>query len=216
VTPAECSRAQAYKSDSLDELEFRYLLAGSSGRRRTKNEAIGHAGFGTLADLCRAGMLRDDVTAAAFVQARKESVCEPCVLNRLRRGCHPLLRPQQLRVLGRVHMDLCDLPHGYFGTVTDEATRFCTVFLVQRKSDTEAAVRHFLAWSETQTGQRVQKVRHDRGGEYRCTERDGGKGPPAENKAGCNRTDTPHSKATQRKAKPNKKPQTHTQGERQA
>jgi hypothetical protein len=58
-------------------------------------------------------------------------------------------------------MDLCDLTHGYFGTITNEATRFCTVFLVQRKSDTEAAGRQNLAWSETQTGQRVQKVRHD-------------------------------------------------------
>jgi hypothetical protein len=50
----------------------------------------------------------------------------------------------------------------------------------------------------------------------RVTERDGRKGPPAGNKAKCNRTNTPHSKATQRKAKPNKKPQTHTRGERQA
>jgi hypothetical protein len=48
------------------------------------------------------------------------------------------------------------------------------------------------------------------------TERDGRKGPPAGNKAECNRTNTPHSKATQRKAKPNQKPQTHTQGARQA
>jgi hypothetical protein len=47
------------------------------------------------------------------------------------------------------------------------------------------------------------------------TERDRRKGPPAENKARCNRTNTPHSKATQRKAKPNQKPQTHTQGKRQ-
>jgi hypothetical protein len=30
---------------------------------------------------------------------------------------------------------------------------------------------------------------------YRFTERDGRKGPPAENKARCNRTNTPHSKA---------------------
>jgi hypothetical protein len=63
-------------------------------------------------------------------------------------------------------MDLCDLPHGYLGTVPDEATRFCTVFLVHHKSDTEAAVWQVLAWSETQTGQRVRKVRHDRRGEY--------------------------------------------------
>jgi hypothetical protein len=94
-------------------------------------------------------------------------VCEPCVLGKLRRGSHPSRRPQQIRVLvGRVDKDLCDLPHGYLSSVTDKATRFCTVFLVQRKSDTEAAIRPMLAWSETQAGQRVQKVRHDRGGEY--------------------------------------------------
>jgi hypothetical protein len=51
---------------------------------------------------------------------------------------------------------------------------------------------------------------------YFCTERDGRKGPPAGNKARCNRTNTPHSKAMQRKAKPNQKPQTHTRGARQA
>jgi hypothetical protein len=48
------------------------------------------------------------------------------------------------------------------------------------------------------------------------TERDGRKGPPAEKKARCNRMNTPHSKATRRKAKPNQKPQTHKQGKRQA
>jgi hypothetical protein len=48
------------------------------------------------------------------------------------------------------------------------------------------------------------------------TERDGRKGPPAGNKAKCNRTNTPHSKATRRKAKPNQNPQTHTRGARQA
>jgi hypothetical protein len=51
---------------------------------------------------------------------------------------------------------------------------------------------------------------------YIFTERDGRKGPPAENKARCDRTNTPHSKATQRKAKPNQKSQTHTRGARQA
>jgi hypothetical protein len=40
----------------------------------------------------------------------------------------------------------------------------------------------------------------------KCTERDGRKGPPAGDKARCNRTNSPHSKATQRKAKPNQHP----------
>jgi hypothetical protein len=52
--------------------------------------------------------------------------------------------------------------------------------------------------------------------QYILTERDGRKGQPAGNKTKCNGTNTPHSKATRRKAKPNQKPQTHTRGERQA
>jgi hypothetical protein len=42
------------------------------------------------------------------------------------------------------------------------------------------------------------------------------KGPSAGNKVTCNCTNKPHSKATQRKAKPNQTPQTHTRGPRQA
>jgi hypothetical protein len=52
--------------------------------------------------------------------------------------------------------------------------------------------------------------------DYRFTEGDGRKGPPAGNKAGCNRTNTPHSMSMQRKAKSNQTPQTHTRSARQA
>jgi hypothetical protein len=51
---------------------------------------------------------------------------------------------------------------------------------------------------------------------FTFTERDGRKGPPAGNKAKCHCTNTPHSRATRREAKPNQKPQTHTRGKRQA
>jgi hypothetical protein len=44
------------------------------------------------------------------------------------------------------------------------------------------------------------------------TERDGRKGPPAGDKTGRNRKRTPQSEATQRKAKPKQKRQTHTWG----
>jgi hypothetical protein len=48
------------------------------------------------------------------------------------------------------------------------------------------------------------------------TERDGRKGPPAGNKAKCNRTNTPQSKAPQLKSKPTQTPQSHRRGARQA
>ena len=72
-----------------------------------------------------------------------------------------------MRVLHRVHMDLCDLPgKGYMASLLDEATRYARVVLLQRKSDNAVAVRQLITWCENQTDLRVQRVRHDRGGEY--------------------------------------------------
>jgi hypothetical protein len=50
----------------------------------------------------------------------------------------------------------------------------------------------------------------------RCTKRGGRKGPPAGNKTRCNSKHTPQSKAMQRKAKSNQKPQIYTRGTKQA
>jgi hypothetical protein len=185
---------------------------------RQWNRRLGHLGYSTLAGLTRRGLVSGCSTSpAAFMQASKQQVCQPCMEGKLRRGLHQTRHPRLVRVLHRLHMDLCELRPGlYFATVVDEATRYACVGLLHHKSDTAAEVRKQIIWCETQTDHRVQRVRHDRGGEYRFTERDGRKGPPAGNKAKCNCTNTPHGKATRRKAKPNQKPQTHTRGKRQA
>ena len=131
------------------------------------HRALGHLGFGTLAELCRSGLLDDSaLTPEAFMQAREQSACEPCLVGKLRRTSHPLRVPRPVRILHRLHMDLCELRGVYFATVIDEATRFARVVLLVRKSDTAEAVRKLILWAETQTDQRVQRVRHDGGGEY--------------------------------------------------
>jgi transposase InsO family protein len=72
-----------------------------------------------------------------------------------------------VRPLHRLHVDLGDLPHGgYLSTVIDEGTRSAVVAVLQRKSNTEVAVRNAIEWFECQTDLRVQRVRSDRGGEY--------------------------------------------------
>jgi len=134
---------------------------------------LGHKGFSTLADLAKQGMLAGcTLTPQQFMQARAERVCQPCVQGKLRRVPHPPRLPRPVRILHRVHMDLCELPLGadegcrYFATLIDEATRYARVVLLPRKSDTAACVREMIAWCENQTDVRVQRVRHDRGGEY--------------------------------------------------
>ena len=110
------------------------------------------------------------LTPAQIMQARDLCVCEPCIKGKMRRTSHPLRRaPRPVRVLHRLHMDLCELPLGpdrYFASMVDEATRYARLVLLQRKSDNAAAVRTGIIWCETQTDRRVQRVRHDNGGEY--------------------------------------------------
>jgi hypothetical protein len=106
-------------------------------------------------------LAENDPTRAEFMQAGKER-CQPCGVGMMQRTSHPARVPQPVWVLHRVYIDLCDLSlGGYFGTMIDEATRYATVELLQRKGDEAAAVRRTLTWCETQTDLRV---RHDQGG----------------------------------------------------
>ena len=129
---------------------------------------LGHMGFSTLADLARSGMIRGcPVTPAAFEQARAWQVCEPCITTKMRRTSHPPRVQQPVRVLHRIHADLCQLgAYGYVSTTIDEATRHSTVSILRFKSAAAADVRQQIRWRETQTGLPVQRFRSDRGGEY--------------------------------------------------
>jgi hypothetical protein len=70
-------------------------------------------------------------------------------------------------MLGRVHADLYQLAPGcYLSTFIDEATRYALVEVLRYKSETAAHLQRCILWCETQTGLQVQRVRHDRGGEY--------------------------------------------------
>jgi hypothetical protein len=96
---------------------------------------LGHAGLRKLADLKRKCLLgADDPSPAAFVQARKQKACEPCVLGKLRRVPHPPRVPLNVRPLHRLHVDLGDLPHGgYLSTLLDEGTRVAVAAVLQQE-----------------------------------------------------------------------------------
>ena len=129
---------------------------------------LGHLGFSTLADLARSGLIEGcPLTPAAFLQAREQLVCEPCNTGKLRRVSHPRRAPRAVTVLHRIHADLCEIAPGrYVATAIDEATRFARVSVLPSKAAAAADLREHIAWFETQTGARVQRLRHDRGGEY--------------------------------------------------
>jgi hypothetical protein len=156
----------------LDEQPFA-AVAGVTSREvelaKQWHRRLGHLGFGTLAGLARQRMLNGcSASPAAFMQASKQQVCQPCVVGKMRCAPRPSRPPKLVRVLHRVHMDLCELRPGlYFATVVDEATRYACVGQLNRKSHTAAEVRRQIIWCKTQTDSRVQRVRLDRGGEYK-------------------------------------------------
>jgi hypothetical protein len=73
---------------------------------------------------------------------------------------------------------------------------------------------HYLVQSESMSDKHVRT--DPMKAPMRCYKRDGRKGPAAGNKARCDRINTPHSKATPRKAKPNQTQQTRRRGAKQA
>jgi hypothetical protein len=99
---------------------------------RQWHRRLGHLGFSTLAGLKRRGLLSGcSRSPAAFMQASKQQVCQPCMEGKLLRGSHPSRPPRLVRVLHRLHMDLCELrPRLYFATAVDEATRYACVGLL--------------------------------------------------------------------------------------
>jgi hypothetical protein len=129
---------------------------------------LGHVGFSTLADLARSGLIQEcSVTPPESMQARWRQACEPCAMGKMRRVPHPTRAPQTIGLLHRMHADLCQLKPGcYLSTVIDEASRYAIIGVQRCKSETAVNVRRWVAWAETQTGQRVQRIRHDRGREY--------------------------------------------------
>jgi hypothetical protein len=107
-----------------------------------------------------------DPTPAEFLQSSKEQICPPRVMDNMPRVSHPLRVPRAVAVLQQVLMNLCNLPYGAsFGTVIDKAARVVTETLLARKRDAATAVHRSIMWHGTQTGLRVQRVRHDCGGE---------------------------------------------------
>ena len=54
----------------------------------------------------------------------------------------------------------------YFVTFIDDKYHFCKVFLLRNKSEVAAKFSDFVAFAETQTGNRVKSLRSDNGGEY--------------------------------------------------
>jgi hypothetical protein len=74
----------------LDELVSAAASVASHDLEPVWHRRLGHLGFSTLTGLTRRGLLSGCSTSpAAFMQASKQQVCQPCMEGKLQRGSHP-------------------------------------------------------------------------------------------------------------------------------
>uniref|UniRef100_A0AAV1UXI3 Integrase catalytic domain-containing protein n=1 Tax=Peronospora matthiolae TaxID=2874970 RepID=A0AAV1UXI3_9STRA len=81
------------------------------------------------------------------------------------------------KMLEVIHSDVCGPMQTaslgesrYFVTFIDEYSHFSVVFLLENKSEVASKFAKFVAFAETQTGNRVKVLRSDKGGEYKSRE----------------------------------------------
>jgi len=114
------------------------------------------------------------VTAEQFKKAAaSDNICETCVTSKQNRLPFPSLQSKTTRPLELVHMDVCGPMqeaslggNKYVATFLDDYTKLSTVVPVPSKAEVIPAVKKTIILLENQSGQKLQAVRTDRGGEY--------------------------------------------------
>ena len=103
--------------------------------------------------------------------------CTGCQLGKHTRSKLPKIsRHSTSRVLELIHFDVCGPfrqqslgGHRYFVTFIDDFSRRMWIYFLSHKSEVLTKFQNFVHLVESSTGQRVQTIRSDNGGEYTST-----------------------------------------------
>ena len=140
---------------------------------------FGHLGHDNLYKLQSKSMVTGISVAAAKFKEKQKEVCEPCILAKHHRLPFPASSTASTKPMQLIHVDVCgpleETSSGgarYLATFLDDFSKLSTVEPVASKSDVAGKVKEVIQKLETQSGQKLQTVRTDRGSEYLNTELD--------------------------------------------
>nr|AAP53009.2 retrotransposon protein, putative, Ty1-copia subclass [Oryza sativa Japonica Group] len=109
----------------------------------------------------------------------KGSKCHSCVQSKQPRKPHKAAKERNLAPLELLHSDLCEMNgvftkggKRYFMTLIDDATRFCSVYLLKSKDEALDYFKIYKAEVENQLDRKIKRLRSDRGGEFFSNEFD--------------------------------------------
>jgi transposase InsO family protein len=132
---------------------------------------FGHLGFDAL------GRLGKMVRGLPRIKHAGE-LCDSCLAGKQRRLPFPkTAKFRATDVLELVHGDLCGpitpATHGgrrYFLLLVDDSSRYMWLRLISTKDEAPAAIKHFQARAEAESGKKLRVLRTDRGGEFTSVE----------------------------------------------
>ena len=127
---------------------------------------LGHINLDRINILVKDGPLRELNVGSLLV-------CESCLEGKMTKRPFSAKGERAKDPLELVHSDVCGPlnvqargGYEYFVSFIDDYSRYDYVYLMQRKSETFAKFKEFLAEAEKQLGKSLKTLRSDRGGEY--------------------------------------------------
>lgn len=132
-----------------------------------------HLGYHNLMKLAAKDMVQGLSTSVNDFKAAMEKTCEECIMSKHTREPFPTSSSKATRRLALIHMDI----QGPFQTTALGGARYNATFLddysdlsvvrpVKTKSEVQEVVKEVINMLESQSGEKTQVVRTDRGGEY--------------------------------------------------
>ena len=98
--------------------------------------------------------------------------CIQCIIGKMTKRSFKVSESRASKRLQLIHTDLAQMEdlsfkkHKYFLTFLDDYSRKCFVVFLRSKSQVAAAFAQFIVNIETQTGEKIQRIRSDNGREY--------------------------------------------------
>nr|GEV18837.1 zinc finger, CCHC-type [Tanacetum cinerariifolium] len=162
----KCGYKQVYESDKYILLKSDYVYMSSSA---IVNSSLWHPRLGHVHNKRMLEISKDDLIPAIDENLEK---CTTCMLTKITKKPFQSITRKSV-ILELIHSDLCDF-HAtpslgnkkYVITFTDDASRFCYVYLLHAKDEALDKFRIYKTEVELQQNDLVKTLRADRGGEY--------------------------------------------------
>jgi transposase InsO family protein len=143
----------------------RVLAVNSSERTQLFHKRMGHLNLKSL-------RLLQHLADGVVLDKDPEENCESCVMAKAHKLPFPPSKSLARNIGELTHVDLCHIGaediHGniMFMVVTDDASRFCTIYLLKHKDDSEDWLISYDKKILVKTGKHLGTLRSDGGGEF--------------------------------------------------